>query len=140
MSDADTSSLCALSASEGNAPFVTSFNDDSQPFPHNASALFSSGRESSRYEKRKLFGGEAADHTSGDRAVAAGDVGLNICFDSCFPSVIRDTVKLGATVIALPTIDPPSTNHFLAAVHAAYTPFRAAENGVAVVRADGYAY
>lgn len=133
----NTSELQTLSAS--SAPFVTSFQDDYEP-PHNTAAVFSGGSESARYHKRRLFGDESKMHASGDRAVAAGDVGLNICFDSCFPSVIRDTARLNPAVVALPTIDPPSANRFLAAVHAAYTPFRAAENGVAMVRADGYAY
>ncbi|RYG25916.1 carbon-nitrogen hydrolase family protein, partial [bacterium] len=120
-------------------PFVTSFRDDQSPLPHNVAALFAEGKESARYAKRKLFGEESKMHVPGDRAVAAGDIGLNICFDSCFPFVIRDTARLGHRLVALPTIDPPSTNGFIAAIHASYTPFRAAENGIAMVRADGYA-
>lgn len=69
-----------------------------------------------------------------------GYIGLNVCFDSCFPSIIRETAQLGTSIVALPTIDPPSTHNFIAAIHAAYTPFRAAESGVAIVRADGYAH
>lgn len=72
--------------------------------------------------------------------MAVDGIGLNICFDSCFPHVIRETARLGPSVVALPTIDPPSKKGFIAAIHAAYTPFRAAENGVAIVRADGYAH
>jgi len=119
--------------------FVTSFRDDAQPLPHNVAALFSGGIESVRYAKRKLFGEETKMHLPGDRAVAVDGVGLNICFDSCFPQVIRETARLGPPVVALPTIDPPGANGFLAAFHSAYTPFRAAESGVAIVRADGYA-
>lgn len=124
----------------GGAPFVTSFPDDASPLPHNVAARFAQGRESVRYEKRKLFGGEKRMHTPGSRAAAAGDVGLNVCFDSCFPSVIRETAALGASVIALPTNDPASTHRFIAAIHAAYTPFRAAESGVAFARSDSDAY
>ena len=84
-------------------------------------------------------------HTAGENAVAVpfgsggGSVGLNICYDSCFPYVIRETASLpNVTVIALPTIDPDSRHYFIAGMHAAFTPFRAAENGVAMARADGH--
>ena len=83
-------------------------------------------------------------HTPGKVPVAvplkSGDiVGLNICFDSCFPFVIRETAALPEVkYIALPTIDPDSQHYCLAGMHAAFTPFRAAENGVAFIRADGH--
>jgi apolipoprotein N-acyltransferase len=83
-------------------------------------------------------------HTPGTEPVAvpfAGTtVGLNICFDSCYPSIIRDTVNQGAEVIALPTIDPDAPYGWFAANHAAFTPIRAAEEGVSIIRADGYAF
>ncbi len=141
----DTSSLKTLARGEGVAPFVTTFRDDHKPLPHNVAALFSSRGESERYFKRKPFGAEKQMHAAGTRAVAAklgqGAVGLNICFDSCFPGVMRDTTRLpGVDVIALPTIDPQAPHHFLAAMHAAYSPFRAAELGTPIVRSDGLAY
>lgn len=83
-------------------------------------------------------------HTAGTKAVAVKDskglmIGLNICFDSCYPFIIRETAALpGVNVIALPTIDPDSRHSFIAGMHAAFTPFRSAENGVAMVRADGH--
>jgi len=134
-----------LSAQRGIAPLITSFRDDARPLPHNVAALFTGGDESARYAKRKLFGGEKNMHAPGDRAVAVpyrdGTVGLCICFDSCFPEAIRETARLpGVSVIALPTIDPPTANYFMAGMHAAYTPFRCAESGVALVRSDGNAY
>ncbi|RYG29538.1 hypothetical protein EON81_26505 [bacterium] len=135
-----TKTLKELSALPRMIPFVTSFRDDLPEKPHNMAAIFTRGEESPRYAKRRLFGGESRMHTAGDKAVSVEGRGLNICFDSCFPSIIRDTVRQGADVVLLPTIDPPSTNHFLAAVHASYTPFRSAESGVPFVRADGYAF
>jgi apolipoprotein N-acyltransferase len=104
--------------------------------------MYSDGKESARYEKRKLFASESKMHMPGTKAIAvpygAGSVGLNICFDSCYPNIIRETAALdNVKVVALPTIDPDSPHYFVAAVHAAYTPFRCAENGVAMVRADG---
>ena len=141
----NTEPLRALSAREGSAPFVTTFRDDHRPLPHNAAALFEGGRESERYFKRKPFGAERAMHAAGSRPVAvplgATKVGLNICFDSCFPAVMRDTARLEEVgLLALPTIDPRAPHHFMAAMHAAYSPFRAAELGVPVVRADGGAH
>lgn len=138
----DTTRLKQLSKS--TPPIITSFPDNHAPLPYNVASLTSKGQESERYQKRKLFAGEKNMHTPGSKAVAVpfgpaeGTVGLNICFDSCYPSVIRETAALpGVKVIALPTIDPESKNHFVAAMHAAYTPFRAAENGVTIIRADG---
>ena len=139
----DTSKLTDLS--KKTSPIITSFRDTAMPLPHNVASLFLDGVESARYEKRKLFGSETNMHTRGRVAVAVplaaidGAVGLNICYDSCFPYVIRETAALpNVKVIALPTIDPDSRHYFIAAMHAAFTPFRAAENGVAMVRADGH--
>lgn len=137
----DTSKLKDVSMTA--APFVTSFRDVMMPLPHNVAALYDRGQESLRYEKRKLFASESKMHAPGTRAVAAPlspdtSIGLNICFDSCYPNIIRETAALpNVKVIALPTIDPDSPHYFVAAVHAAYTPFRCAENGVSMVRADG---
>ena len=139
----DTSRLRDLTMA--SSPVVTSFRDTATPLPHNVASLFLNGVESARYAKRKLFGSETKMHTAGETAVAVpfgsdgGAVGLNICYDSCFPYVIRETAALlNVRLIALPTIDPESRHYFIAAMHAAFTPFRAAENGVAMVRADGH--
>lgn len=138
----DTSKLKEYSAN--STAFVTSFQTGERPLPHNVAALFLHGAEVGRYEKRKLFGGETSMHVPGRDPAAAQwgntKVGLNICFDSCFPGVMRETVALGANIIALPTIDPPSPHHWIAAMHSAFTPIRAAELGVPIARADGMAY
>jgi apolipoprotein N-acyltransferase len=141
----DATSLIQLAEDPAMPTFVTSFPDANQPLPHNTAALFSAEGESARYFKRRLFGGEVRMHTPGDGPVAAktqwGPVGLNICFDSCFPNLMRDSSRQGNVgFIALPTIDPPSPHGFIAAMHSAFTPFRAAELGVAVARADGYSH
>ena len=140
--DGDTTKLKEIS--QDSSPLITSFRDADQPLPHNVASLFSTGRESARYEKRKLFGSESKMHAPGMHPVAvpldgfSGQVGLNICYDSCFPSILRETANLPeVNIVALPTIDPDSIHYFMAAMHAAYTPFRAAENGVNIVRADG---
>lgn len=142
----DTADLRALSSELGQPPFVTTFRDDYQPLPHNVAALFDRGVESARYFKRKVFGGESNMHTPGTKAVRVPWPGhpplaLGICYDSCYPRMMADSAAFSETcLIALPTIDPDATNCFVAAVHAAFTPFRAAESGIAIVRADGTAY
>lgn len=141
----ETTDLRDLSREIGQPPFVTTFEDDATPLPHNVAALFDQGAESDRYAKRKPFGGERFKRAAGDRAVAAPVsgivVGLNVCFDSCFPAVIRDTANLpDVGLIALPTQDPVAPFGALQAFHGAYTPFRAAESGVPIVRAECTAY
>ncbi len=135
----DTTELRALSSRPAQPAFVTSFEDAHKPKPHNAAALFAIGAESQRYFKRKPFAAEQTLHESGADAVVAKwkvPVGLNICFDSCYPWVLRDTVLKGASFIALPTEDPPSKNGIVQALHSAYMPFRSAELGIAIYRAD----
>ena len=85
------------------------------------------------------FGTEAAEIQRGtEPRVVQGrnHYGLNICFDSCYPWIIRDTARLNPDLICLPTLDPHTPTGFLEAVHAAYTPFRAAEVGIPIIRAE----
>lgn len=141
----DTKPLQELAAKNGRGSIITSYNDRFQPKPHNVASLISPTETSESYFKRKLFGGEKNMHTPGDRAVAVGPpdrrIALGICFDSCYPSIVREAANLpGVVAMALPTIDPESPHHFIAAIHAAFTPIRAAENGIVIGRADGFAY
>ena len=69
---------------------MTSFADSYKPKPHNTAALFEAGRESDRYNKRKLFGGERMVRTPGD-APASADwngtrVGLSVCLTPAIPT------------------------------------------------------
>ncbi len=140
----DTRRWTELAREPGQIPFATSFQDGpSRSLPHNAAALFDGSGESSRYYKRCLFAGEVEMHTPGFHAVAvrtsgvAAALGLNICFDSCFPRVLRETALLpDVGAILLPTLDPPSPHGVVQAIHAAYTPFRSAELGVPIARAE----
>lgn len=141
----NSSELVELAAQDDQAPFVTSFKDGTSPMPHNVAAVFSRDGESERYSKRKPFGAERSMHAAGTepgKATVDGiTYGLNICFDSCFPSVMLDTAELeGVEVILLPTLDPIAPYGTVQAIHAAYTPFRAAELGIPIVRADTTAY
>ena len=138
------SKLSAFIKESNSGAIVTSYLKNETP-AQNQAALVEADQISSVYAKRKLFGGEVNMVTPGNKAVAVPfsgtQVGLNICFDSCFPSIMGQTASLpGVGLIALPTIDPPSTHHFVAKMHSAFTPFRAAELGLPIIRADGYAY
>ena len=140
-----TDALRRLTQGVDRPAIVTSFRDDYSPLPHNVAALFYQGAESPRYAKRMLFGTEVNMHTAGDRPGAApwmgNVVGLNICFDSCVAGLVRETARLdGVDLIALPTIDPPAPYHWIAMMHAAFSPFRAAEEGIPIARADGHAF
>ncbi|MCH7904998.1 MAG: hypothetical protein IH944_10590 [Armatimonadetes bacterium] len=141
----ETERLVEIAQQDDQAPFITTFKDAASPKPHNVAALFSKDGELVRYNKRKPFGGERNKVTAGSEPAAAtvGGVtyGLNICFDSCFPSVMRDTASLDdVEVILLPTLDPIAPFGTMQAIHAAYTPFRAAELGIPIIRADITAY
>lgn len=130
---------------EETVPFVTSYPDNSRPKPFNVASLFEAMSESGFYRKQHLFGGESQQHLPGSATVAVPfsgiKLGLLICFDSCFQDITRKTVnKDEADLIALPTIDPIAPHHFLAAIHSSYTPFRSAESGVSIVRADANAF
>lgn len=137
----NTEALVALAAQPGQPPYVTSYADASRPMPFNTAAVFGPGGESAPYRKRKPFAEERAIHQAGDQAVAVdvpgAHAGLNICFDTCFPNVMRNTAHLpNVNLILLPTLDPPTPHGVIQAIHAAYTPFRSAEIGVPIVRAE----
>ncbi len=141
----NTDQLRELAALPDQAAFVTSFEDGNELMPYNAAAIFSNEGESERYRKRKLFGGEGNYHLRGTKPASAkvGGItyGLNICFDSCFPLIMRDTAMLDdVSIVLLPTLDPIGPYGTVQAFHAAYTPFRAAEMGVPIVRTDTTAY
>ncbi|MCE9558161.1 MAG: hypothetical protein K8R88_04350 [Armatimonadetes bacterium] len=125
-------------------PLITSFKDDFEPKSHNTAALFAEGVESQRYWKQKLFAGEVFLRTPGTEAVVVKwndqRVGLNICFDTCYPSIIQATLRKNPDWLAAPTQDPNTSWGVVQAIHAAYTPFRAVETGCTVIRVDQTAY
>lgn len=125
-------------------PVIATYMDGATPKPRNAAVLFGRKGPSNPYFKRKPFGEESQLITAGTQPLTVKvkrmDVGLNICFDSCYPWIMRDTVREGADVIALPTLDPKSPNGFIQAAHGAFTTFRAAELGVPIIRAENTAW
>jgi apolipoprotein N-acyltransferase len=147
VSKGDTTKLREIASNSNVAPFVTTFSDQARPMPHNAGAAFSTLGESERYFKRKLFGDERLEFEEGTRPVIGKlpllTVGINICFDSCFPAIMRDTARFSheaADVIALPCVGPESPYGFIQILHGAFTPFRSAELGIPIVRSDSTAY
>jgi apolipoprotein N-acyltransferase len=144
MARIDISQLSEIASRDGQAPFATTFNEAGERLPYNVASVFSRDGESLRYRKRKPFAGEVNIHAAGTDAVAVEidgvRYGLNICFDSCFPAVMLDTASLGVDAILLPTLDPIAPYGTIQAMHSAYTPFRAAELGVPIARADITAY
>lgn len=140
----DSGPLKEFAKQPGVSPFVTTFGDETEPLPHNTATVFDSNGESARYFKRKPFGTEKNMYVAGENPVAIGPphrVGLNICFDSCFGNVMRDTINAGEVdFIALPTIDPDSPHRFLAANHASHSAIRSAELGIGIARSDGFGY
>ncbi len=134
--------LAALAEEPGQINFVTSYPDASSPKPFNTAQIFGKFGFSPPYRKRKPFAAESQMHQAGSEPVVIPlgreHFGLAICFDSCFPNVMHDLVKLSpeATIVLLPTLDPETPHGFAAAVHASYSSFRAAEMGTPIIRAD----
>ncbi|MBS1724513.1 MAG: hypothetical protein JSS66_16340 [Armatimonadetes bacterium] len=120
---------------------VTTYHDKNTPKPHNHLVMVDSTGVLGEYDKRRPFAGEKATVEAGSKpasAVANGVVyGLNVCFDVTYPSVIAQTAALpNVTAIVLPTLCPDTPHGVCQALHAAYVPFRCAEQGVAMLRAD----
>ena len=136
-----TSGLIGLAKQPDQPPFVTTFPDDAAPKPHNAAALFSPAGESKRYWKRKPFAAERQMHEAGSEPASAEVDGhtfaLCICFDSCFPAVIRASAKEPRVeFLVLPSLDPDTPRGIAQALHGAWTPFRAAESGLPIIRSE----
>lgn len=136
-----TSALVGLAKQPDQPPFVTTFPDDAEPKPFNVGALFSREGESTRYRKRKPFAAERQMHQAGSAPASASVDGhkfaLCICFDSCFPTVIRaSALEPGVEFLVLPSLDPDTPRGIAQALHGAWTPFRAAESGLPIIRSE----
>lgn len=136
-----TEDLQRVARTAGQPPYITTYEEPADPMPFNVARIVSDTGMSEPYQKRKPFAGERQMHAAGSTPVAAtvGNVtyGMNICFDSCFPAIMRDTARLpNVGIILLPTLDPDTPYGITQSLHAAYTPFRAAELGVPIIRSD----
>ncbi len=135
----------ALLAREKKAHLVVGYQERGEgDKDFNCAALVApTGKALGIHRKVHLFLGEKNAIQAGDRATVVdsgdsrlGKVGMLICFDTCWTSLVRASVADGAQIIAVPNYDPPTHHAVLHHLHAALMPFRAAENGVALVRAD----
>ncbi len=140
-SGAHTDALVALSSQTEQAPFVTTFPDSTEPKPFNTASVFSNGTESERYRKRKPFAAERQMHASGTDAVTVPfdghQVALAICFDSCFPAVMRQSARQGnPNFMVLPSLDPETPGGVCQSLHGAYTAFAAASIGLPIIRSE----
>lgn len=92
------------------------------------------------HRKIHLFLAERQTTQAGNEATsfstAIGKIGMAICFDTCWTNILRDEVKSGAQIVAMPNFDPPAPRGVVHFLHGAMLPFRAVENRVPIVRAD----
>ncbi len=146
-SGGDTTILKDLAKLDDQIPFITSFETkrDDGGLPYNTASLFTTEGESERYAKRKPFGGERNERSAGSKPLIVNlktdgytvPIGMTICFDTCFPHIMRELANSGEIwFIASPTLDPIGRHGSLQAIHASYLPFRAAEMGIPIGRAD----
>ena len=116
-----------------------------QGLPENyASLVGPEGSVLARYSKIHLFGSERFVHAPGRELVVAdgpaGKGGLAICYDTMFTEIARGLTRKGAQILYVPNFDPNAHRGALHALHAAATVFRAAENGVPLVRSEWRGY
>ena len=109
---------------------------------YNTACLFSpAGRLIAKQRKRFPFGKEnltvARGHESRPVKCDGFTAGMAICYDTQFTCVIRDLANRGAEVVLVPIHDPELANCLLNFLHSATLTFRAAENSVPIVAADG---
>lgn len=130
----------SMTAQRTDAFIVAGFEETDPAY--NAAALVSpDGKEVLRHRKVHLFGAERWRYRRGNENKVVetpfGKVGLAICFDTAFPDVVRNLARQGAKLIIVPNFDPPIVGYLLHHLHAAFFPFRVAENHVAIIKADG---
>lgn len=111
--------------------------------PYNTAYLVGpDGKVVGRQRKRFPFGDENRIFSRGreSRPIQCGgaSVGMAICYDTQFSTVIRDLARNGAEVVCVPIHDPEMPNSLLNYLHGAVIPFRAAENGVSIICAECY--
>ncbi len=123
-------------------PLVVGYSDDARPKPFNCASYIASDGDvlTPTHHKIHLYLAERETNQSGHTATVVqtpqGEIGLEVCFDSCYTNTTRETVRRGARLIAMPNYDPPTPRGVLHYLHGAMLPFRAVENRVPFVRAD----
>ena len=119
--------------------FISAVDFDEQGRKFNSLFAFTPDRPMVKYDKTITVPGAEADVTPGSRAglIATdyGDVGVLICFESCFPAMARDLTARGATLLAVSTSDVAFGPASLAHLHLSTSIVRAVENRRGVVHA-----
>lgn len=128
-------------ARELRTHLVVGYTEPARPKAFNAAAIVApDGSVRGVHRKIHPFLGERQTVQAGRAATAfstsLGRIGVEICFDSCYPSVTRRIVRAGAQLIAMPNYDPPTPRAILHHLHGSLLPFRAVENRVPFVAAD----
>ncbi len=133
-----TAELRALSAETGAYLVIGYFVDRPDgTWRNEATVLAPSGEFLGNYGKAHpvVFGGER-NTSLGTFPVydtPAGHLGTIICYDLDFTGTARVVARSGAQVVAVPSLDFPGIAHR----HYGHLVFRAVENRVAMVKADG---
>jgi apolipoprotein N-acyltransferase len=132
------------SATENKLFIVTNYIDQLRKAkPYNAVAVISpDGKVVATAMKHHLFGRELLEYSKGEISqpteIAGCKAGLAICYDTVFTDVCRTLAKRGAEALFVPNCDPDVPNSLFARLHSALIAFRAAENGIPIVWANGY--
>ncbi|MEK6775569.1 MAG: apolipoprotein N-acyltransferase [bacterium] len=128
-------------ARENDLDFIVSTNDINEE-GEKYNSIFSISREGSllgRYDKVRLVPVAEKEYTAGKAfhtlASSSGKIGPAVCFESCFPSILRKVTSQGAEILLVSTSDATFKRSVLALNHARASVFRAVENGRWVIRA-----
>lgn len=128
-------------AKEGNCFLLIgapSLNKEGKEF-NSVFIISPEGKIIGQYDKQQLvpFGEEYFTPGKEGNVIKAGDaiLGINICFESIYPSISRKFVQNGANLLIICTNDGGFKKTLLVNLHAAYAIFRAVENRTYVIRA-----
>jgi apolipoprotein N-acyltransferase len=130
-----------LLARKLKAELVVGYPEPGTPKGYNCAALIGAdGRVRGVHRKNYPFLGERRDTNAGTEATAfdtdLGRLGVAICFDTCYPELLRRLARSGAQLIAMPNYDPVAPGGLVHRLHGAVLPFRAVENRIPIVRCD----
>ena len=112
---------------------------NSRPFD-SAALIDTDGTVRGIHPKIHPFLGERSEIQRGHAVQAwptsLGMIGMEICFDTCYPDVTRALANQHAVLVCMPTFDPPCVGGVVHYLHSTILPFRASESGLPFVRAD----
>ncbi len=102
-----------------------------------ASLILPNGKVIGTYKKMYPFGAEKYHIKRGERAIPFetewGKIGVVICYDTMFSRPVRETVRAGAQLVAVPTYDPIAPRYALHHIHSSMALIRSAEHRVPII-------